>query len=345
MATHKFVTPTSLVVMALFSCLAAGQNSSAAAKKAHAKAKASIHKKATPKKATRKSISKQSKKLSSPTIKGRMIVVGPAYSPGARGTANTTRYTAPVRRVATYQGQPWLNHFRPGITIVDSATTHNFMMSYGQTYPIPSFDGGTVVSNAAGMRVGYFQYVPTFADNFFYYSNYGYNPDQASYSPWYLYSNLPPYIRAGNTTIIPNYTRSAFNTDWVNYDSTTGNAVIDDVIDRLTTAFRSGNPTWVTKLLSTSDRIAIFLNGRYQYSVAAASFAKMLEDMVLGTQTTGYSVDQAQEWGHQLKILATHQFIDAVGATHYLRQEYVFGEDVYGKARLVEFGTSLIPGR
>ena len=315
MLPTRFVTNTSAIIV----LLAASTIALTQTKKPKVKAKA---KPASQQKATRR--------LTSPRTKGSMMISGPAYTVRSR----------PATSVQSYNNTPWLTHFRSGMNVSGGMPTHNYIQGDSQVYAIPAFPGGTVVSSSSGNRLGYHQYVQNFPDNLFYYQNYGYSPGSGYYSPWYYYGNLPPYIPSSGVTVLPNYTQASFSTDWVNYNTQNQNPAIEDVVNRLNATYRSGNPNWLTKLAYTSDQIAIFLGGNYQYSVSAADFAQMINDLILGTQTTGFSVDRVQVWGSRLRIVATHRFVDSEGSPRWVRQEYIFGENERGNASLIEFGTS-----
>ena len=296
-------------------------------------------------------LKKRSQKSTSNTSKGRMVVVigqaGRAYARNETTSAGFVQSNGiiplirfPVARVSTYQNQPWITSFRPDIQIVNSGPTHNYVQAFGQVYSVPTYPSGTTVTPTSGMRIGFYQYVSQFADSYFYYQNYGYAPGSNFYSPWYYYSNLPPYVPSDAVSVVPNYTSSAFEMDWVKYDpAVASNPVNDQVINVLNTAFRLRQPALLNRIARNSGKVAVYLGGQYLYSVAGADFARMSNDLILGTQTTGFQVDSAQTFGSQLRLKTTHQYIDSQGIQHVAGQVWVFGDDQNGNTQLLEFGS------
>lgn len=351
--THRWILSASLILVTsvatttfLVSEAAAQTKSKRSKSKLSSKAKRSRNRRSS---GAYHEVATANHRLHSPVPKiGRMDVVGPS---GANGTNSSNAYIyrqntmggmlyrQPNPRVSMFRNQPWITRFRPGVTILDSTPSNNYVQAYGNVYIAPSYPSGTVALSAPGMRVGYYQYVPNFRANLFYYSNYRYNPGQAYYSPWYYYSNLPPYVSTGSLTVIPSYTSSVVNGEWTAYNATSPNPAVDGIINRLQATFQTGDPIWLMRLARSSGRIAIFMGGQYQYSVGATDFSTMLRDLVLGTQTTGYTVDQVQEWGDELRVQTTHQFIDSQGLSQIVRQVYVFGQDINGNLQILEFGT------
>lgn len=192
-------------------------------------------------------------------------------------------------------------------------------------------------------RTGYHQYWHNWRDDCFWYPYYCFSPFSVgcTISPWYWYPMLPGYIVETRVVYVNNY-----DVDWgggriYNYDSWNSgsrdydsdrNPAIDSSISALVTAFEERDKNALDKISPARGNVAIFVDGRYSYSLSADDFYDLMTDNVMGVQTRRYVITGVRTKNGEATVTAKHEFIDADGnrqtVYHRMRLRNVNGDYV-----------------
>ncbi|RYG45242.1 hypothetical protein EON79_13100 [bacterium] len=212
--------------------------------------------------------------------------------------------------------------------------------------------GGSGVSvgvQIGGLRVGFFnrsglhqQYRP--ASRRFSYPFYCYNPYTPQTvvvaSPWYGYSFLPPYLDGSRVTYGQSLPAWGFD-DWDRYDGETQreDTGVRDALNDLQEAFKTSRGRIADRLVPEQGEVAIFNEGRYDYSLSADDFQKMLSDAVEDARTTQYSIQEARQRGDEVRVRARHTFTDSWGKEESVTHLITLRRENGGDFVIREFGT------
>ena len=163
-----------------------------------------------------------------------------------------------------------------------------------------------------------------FGFNFYLYSPY----DQPTYlSPWYYYPGLPPYVDASEVDVVPGVSFSwnsgpAYPYRYGYSYNSYGSASLNRSVDDIQAAFSNQDEGAIDSILPPSGQVAIFVDGRYQYSVSSDEFAQMMRDNIANTDTSSFRIDSVRGGGGRATVTATQTFTDADGYTHSVQQQY-----------------------
>lgn len=198
-------------------------------------------------------------------------------------------------------------------------------------------------------RSGYYHYRRDWRDDNFWYSGYIFNPFTTPYcyvSPWYYYPHLPAYVSPHRVTVINislnpwygtayNWRRPAnYNWDnWSNYNS------LDYALEDITRSFERVDRRALRRLIPEQDRVAIFVDGEYSYSMEPYDFEEFLLDAVEGTETIRYEITRVQRKGREAEIQARHEYEDTWGRRTVVYHQYRLEEQRQGYV-IRRFGTS-----
>lgn len=181
-------------------------------------------------------------------------------------------------------------------------------------------------------RNGYYNSNRGWHDNNFCYPYYGFQYyDGCNYapSPFYFYYHLPAYVSCTRISIgFLTWTSCSTRYDWRRpvYDryesSYDRRADFDYAVDDIERAFESRSMRLMSLLIPTNGRIEIDVEGQNQYSMSSADFYDMMKDLVEGTQTDAYRIQNVYRDGDRGSIEAVHEYTDAWGRTQYVRQTF-----------------------
>ncbi len=193
---------------------------------------------------------------------------------------------------------------------------------------------------SSGVRVGYYFYTPLWCDDYFWYPWYQFDPwgDRCCVSPWYYYPCLPPYIAWDRCRF---YNLSPWNS-WYgepyawqrpyyygNYDTWgRGRASeIDYAVDDIVNAFERADRRAVGRLVSSNSEVAIYVDGKYSYTLNANDFYDMFLDATQNVKTTRYAILRVEtghdEGGHDIvRVTARHEYEDPWGAVTSVNHFY-----------------------
>jgi hypothetical protein len=197
------------------------------------------------------------------------------------------------------------------------------------------------------IRFGYTHYNSRWCDDYFSYPYYVFDPYQADFacSPWYYYSNLPPYFNSNRCYFPTNFIWQPFygvryrwnqpSREYWNRDYNELDYVVQDIVD----AFLNGDRRAVTRLIPRNGQVGIITDGKYAYSLRSDDFYDTFLDAVENTQTRDYKILDVQYRRDTASVFARHDFDDPWGrrvtVNHYFKLE------AEGRSWVIrEFGTS-----
>ncbi|MFI5385449.1 MAG: hypothetical protein ACHQ50_04935 [Fimbriimonadales bacterium] len=182
-----------------------------------------------------------------------------------------------------------------------------------------------------GFRVGYYFYSGLWCDDYFWYPYYAFDPwgSRCCISPWYYYPMLPPYVAWDRCRFYNMAAWSAWQGDYYqwrrpayygNYDvwGHAGASEIDYAIDDIVNAFERADRRAAGRLISTESDVAIYVDGKYSYTLNANDFYDMFLDATQNTKTKRYSIIRT-ETGHDeanrdiVRVTARHEYEDPWG--------------------------------
>lgn len=181
-------------------------------------------------------------------------------------------------------------------------------------------------------RNGYYHYDRNFCDNDFWYPHYGFQwYDGCNYvtSPFYYYPHLPGYVNTIRVSIGPlTWTQCETRYTWrqpvydrYNYQSDRYND-FDYSVGDIERAFEGRSLRYLAHLIPTRGRIEIDMGHGNEYTLDAEDFYDMLRDLVEGTRTTSYRVQNVYRDGGRATIEAMHEFTDTWGRTECVRHTF-----------------------
>ena len=203
--------------------------------------------------------------------------------------------------------------------------------------------------NNNGWRTGYCHYNPYWVDSNFWYPNYCFSPFDVNVviSPWYSYSFLPGYLSCDHvyvtnyrgfwgwsTGIV--YVYDNYDRDYVRYDR---NRELDYAIEDMRDGFERRDFRALNRLVPNYGRIAIYRDGRYDYSIESRDFSDLLNDLSTNADTDRYRILETRTNRGTARISAEHDYIDQWGnRQRVFHSIYLEMED--GRMVIREFGTS-----
>ncbi len=216
-----------------------------------------------------------------------------------------------------------------------------------------------------GYRSGYTHYSTGWRDSYFWYPHYQfrYDPYDCVPSPWYFYAHLPAYISVGRVSIAirggviysssrESYSyRPIYNAGWGggsggwSHDSgwyggsggwSGGNRgdrdrnELDRSIDDIIEGFQRGSVRPLNQLIDTRSRVLVEVEDEFRYTMAGDDFYDLMQDLVEGTRTTNYRINEVRTGRDQAIVMATHEFRDSWGQQRRTRHFFGLGRDRSG---------------
>lgn len=207
--------------------------------------------------------------------------------------------------------------------------------------------------NRNNWRTGYYHYYNNWCDDYFWFNWYVFDPFRSSncyVSPWYYYPHLPAYVnrRCGvflTINLSPwygtyyNWRRPAYyDYGYSNYNSYDYSA-LDYAVEDIRQAFQNMDRRAISRLIPTRDRVAIFVDGEYTYSMEPRDFEDFMLDAIEGTRTTRYEITRVERRGREAEVQARHEYEDPWGRRAVVYHHFRL-EDVRGYYVISRFGTS-----
>jgi hypothetical protein len=117
-------------------------------------------------------------------------------------------------------------------------------------------------------------------------------------------------------------------------------ALLDSAISDLDTAWKNGDIQALTKHIRRDARIAVYLRGKYQYSLQAGDYLDMTRDAFRSIKTVSYKLDSVQRKEKDVyTISGSHTYTDQKGKSHTVLVNYVL-EKVDDNYYITQVGTS-----
>ena len=199
-----------------------------------------------------------------------------------------------------------------------------------------------------GLRVGYVGYNSYWTDNYFSYPFYVFNPWTPNLScvasPWYRYSYLPGYINTSRVVVVNNYTSNWDQSGWNDYDyrydaRDRRDEAVSNALDDIRDAFERGSSRYGDRVAPQTGQVAIFNDGKYDYSLGAEDFQDMFLDGIEQSKTIRYEIIESKVRGDEVKVRARHEYTDSWGANQVVFHSYTLRRERDGKYVIREFGT------
>ena len=198
-----------------------------------------------------------------------------------------------------------------------------------------------------GWRTGYCHYNPLWGDDYFWYPHYCATPFvsfDVVYSPWYSYTFLPGYITCSHVYVSNYRGYWGWNAGFVYvYDSRdygyNRNREVDYAIEDLQDGFEKRDFRALERLVPDSGQIAIFRDGRYDYSIEARDFDDLIHDLSSNANTNRYRILETRTNRDSVRISAEHEYTDQWGNRQRVYHS-IYLEMDRGHMVIREFGTS-----
>jgi hypothetical protein len=211
--------------------------------------------------------------------------------------------------------------------------------------------------NTRGWRTDYCHYNPYWVDSNFWYPNYCFSPFggvNVVISPWYSYSFLPGYLSCDHV-YVTNYrgywgwnSGVVYLSDNYNYNNSYDqgydrgndrNRDLDYSISDLRDGFERRDFRALSRLIPNYGQIAIYRDGRYDYSIDSRDFSDLLNDLSTNADTDRYRILETRTNRGTARISAEHDYLDQWGnRQRVFHTIYLEKED--GRMVIREFGTS-----
>jgi hypothetical protein len=197
-----------------------------------------------------------------------------------------------------------------------------------------------------GLRIGYVGYSNAWCDDNFAYPYYVFNPWMANgycvASPWYRYSYLPAYVNTTRVIVVNNYVPTWGTSGWNDYSydrNDRRNEALNDSLDDLRDAFERNSTRYADRLVPPSGQVAIYNDGRYDYSIGADDFRDMFLDGVEQSKTIKYEITEVQTRGDEVHIRARHEYEDSWGERQVVYHTITLRRERGDSFVIREFGT------
>ena len=276
-----------------------------------------------------------------PNPRGRAVLGVPVHDRGpgywdGRGHASAQRFGPPpvhnALSIAINTGGPYR-----GTEVAVGAKIGGLRIGF-VSYSAPS----------RSYRRDYYGYGPGYTPTFGY-SYYAYDPYVPGAvvvaSPWYGYSYLPPYLDRSRVTIVNDYPSWNWD-DWHRYDyerdheeRNRDTVAVHNAIDDLRDAFEESSTRIADRLIPEEGDIAIFNEGKYDYSLNPDDFQKMFLDGIEQSKTVRYEIEEVRTRGDEVRIRARHTYEDSWGSEQSIVHTITLRRENGGDYVIREFGS------
>ncbi len=206
---------------------------------------------------------------------------------------------------------------------------------------------GNIYDNS--WRNGYYHYNNDWCDDYFWSNRYVFSPwsTRCVVSPWYYYSSLPGYLNYNCIRIIsiPIVIWRGNDYRYNRYDSWNGRSYnnnrsdVDYAIDDIVKAFENQDRRALGRLISGKDRIHIYSNGNYDYSLESDDFYDLMLDGIYNSKTRSYEIESVKTYRDEAEVVARHEYTDPWGRRTSVYHWYRLEEERNGYV-ITKFGTS-----
>jgi hypothetical protein len=174
-----------------------------------------------------------------------------------------------------------------------------------------------------GWRSGYWGYGGWGAPGWFF-GAYLFDPwaEPCVVSPWYYYPGLPPYIPDDDVSY-----GDPGSVNWQvdsNYDYAPEGpqTPLDQAIGDIVGAFNGENVNSINDLIPSDDKVAIYNDSKYMYSLSGKDFDQMMMDNLHDVKTISFNTTMVNQSGNQAIVKCKHVFSDPQGGQDIIYQMY-----------------------
>jgi hypothetical protein len=192
-------------------------------------------------------------------------------------------------------------------------------------------------------RRGYHHYSPFWTDNHWFYPHYyyTYDPYRCAPSPFYFYGHMPAYVNIGRVTFIYNPIRIYARCNTVYYwrrpeNNYTRYSSLDYAVDNIVEAFEDGDMRDIERMIPSNGRTEVELEDHTGYQMENEDFYDMMRDLVEGTDTVRYRIEDVRTARGEAIIVAEHSYYDAWGEPETV-QHTIGLQSSYGGYKIVWF--------
>ena len=220
------------------------------------------------------------------------------------------------------------------------------------------YDNGLNLRKGLAVRLGWQKrYFPHGYVHFPFYRQ-QYRAGACYYSPYSFYFGIClPYIDTSVCAVypptvafidMPNYSGNY----WSGYANVEDNNLINDpnldqnepglngALDEITETFQGGNIDGLASIVSPNMSIAVFLRGRYQYSLTSSNYVDLTRDAIANMQNTQLNLNYLHERSPGVFCASGSQTYTATdGSQRIVYMSFVL-QDVSGQWTLTQVGTS-----
>ena len=201
-----------------------------------------------------------------------------------------------------------------------------------------------------GWRNGYSHYNNNWNDNHFWYPNYCFTPwgnVNIVISPWYSYTFLPGYLNCEHIYVTnyrgywgwnTGFTYTSVNDNY-GYNRSSQNRELDYTIEDLQDGFENRDFRALDRLVPDRGQIAIYRDGRYDYSIDTRDFSDLLNDLSSNANTNRYRILETRINRNSARISGLHEYTDQWGNRQRVYHS-IYLENEHGDYVIREFGTS-----
>jgi hypothetical protein len=126
----------------------------------------------------------------------------------------------------------------------------------------------------------------------------------------------------------------------VGESTVTKDAVLDNAVADIDAAWKTGDIQMLAKHIRRDARVAVYLRGKYQYSLDAGDYLDMTRDAFRATRTVSFTLDKVQRKEKGVyTVSGRHTYMDQKDKNHTVLVNYVLekGDDEY---YITQVGTS-----
>ncbi|MDH7482642.1 MAG: hypothetical protein QHH26_11815 [Armatimonadota bacterium] len=190
-------------------------------------------------------------------------------------------------------------------------------------------------------RDDYNPYIISYSTRRFFYPNYcyTYRKDYCWPSIYFYYGTLPPYIFGPRIVFIPTFANRhicvqipiAINWNDDYYLCDTYGRRLREALNRIQRAWERGDEYLIRDYLRFNSRIAVYLNGKYAYSIDAEDYYDMTRDAMRNIRTRSFIFDRIHKRSSDCVV--------AFGTHIYVDEDSGFVKTVYVSYTLERFGS------
>jgi hypothetical protein len=158
-------------------------------------------------------------------------------------------------------------------------------------------------------------------------------------SPWYYYPGLPPYVPDSDVSFDdPGPVNWQVDTNY-DYAPEGPQTALDQAIGDIVGAFNGENVDSINDLIPPDQKVAIYNDSKYMYSLSGKDFEQMMMDNLHDVKTVSFNTTMVHQSGDQAIVKCKHVFSDPQGGQDIIYQMYRL-QNIGGHYAITAFMTS-----